>query len=261
MRKAKVLAIGNQKGGTGKSTIASSLMAGLALRGFKVLGLDLDPQANLSFSAGIVGDGLLSGLGILEAKAQAVELVRHTPQGDLIPAAEGLAGADVMLTRTGKEFILKEKLEPLLASYDFIILDTPPALGIITVNALTAAEACLVPAQADLFSLQGLARLGETIEAVRKYCNRELRLAGVVLSRHTPRSIVSRDMSQALSEEAQRQGARLFKSSIREAVAVKEAQLSQLSIFEYAPKSNVAADFEALITELLQVLQEIERKP
>lgn len=245
-----VYAIINQKGGVGKTTTAAALWAGLTSKGYKVLAVDLDAQANLSFNAGASTDDLTS-LELLTGEATAAEAIQHTQSGDIIPASRALAGADSTITKTGKEYRLKEALEPIKGEYDFIILDTPPALGILTVNALTACTSVIIPAQADIFSLQGIEQLAGTIEPVKRYCNSDLDIAGILLTRYSARSILSKEVAELAQQLASKLGTRLFNTTIREAISVKEAQISQQSIFDYAGKSNVAADYNAFIEELL----------
>ena len=162
----KSYAIINQKGGVGKSTTAEALGAGLTLKGYKVLFIDLDAQGNLTYTLGANSKGYNS-LDVLTQEATAEAAIQHTDRGDIIPSTPALAGADTAITSTGKEYRLKEALEPLKKSYDFIVIDTPPALGILTINALTACTGAVIPAQADIYSLQGISQLNQTIETVR----------------------------------------------------------------------------------------------
>ena len=161
---SKVIAIINQKGGVGKSTTASAIGAGLLLRGLRVLFVDLDAQGNLSYSLGADATGLtgLSSLDVLEGRAEALKAVQHTGQGDIIASSPALAGADTVLTQVGKEYRLREALEGLESAYDVIIVDTPPALSILTINALTACEGCIVPAQPDMYSKESNSSTGRS---------------------------------------------------------------------------------------------------
>lgn len=246
----KIIAIINQKGGVGKSTTAEALAAGIHLKGYRVLSIDLDAQANLSYTAGASTNGA-TVLGVLTGEIQAEDAIQHTATGDIIAASKALAGADAFISDTGKEYRLKEALEPISVAYDFIILDTPPALGILTINALTACDSVIIPAQADIYSLQGIEQLAETMKPVKKYCNPALSIEGILLTRYSPRSILSREVAELADQLAVRLESRLFKATIRDAVAVKEAQISQESIFNYAPKAKVTEDYKAFIEELL----------
>lgn len=247
----EVLAIINQKGGVGKSTTAAALGAGLILKGYRVLYIDLDAQGNLTFNMG-AGASALSSLEMLTGTATAEEAIRHTEQGDIIPASPALAGADNLITATGKEYRLKEALEPLHKLYDYIVIDTPPALGILTVNALTACTGAIVPAQADAWSLQGITQLNGTIQTVRKYCNPALKVKGIVLTRFNSRAVVSRDMQELIAQTAAALDTKLYKTTIRECTALKEAQAVQQDIYSYAPRSNATADYKALVSEIIE---------
>jgi chromosome partitioning protein len=157
----------------------------------------------------------------------------------------------MMLTQTGKEFRLKEALAPIQENYDYIIIDTPPALGILTINALTACTGIIVPAQADIYSLQGIGQLYGTIKPVRQYCNPELRILGILLTRYNQRSIISRDIAEMMAQTAAQLETIVYKATIREAVAVKEAQARQRDIYSYAPKGRVTADYASFVEEVL----------
>jgi len=247
----KVITITNQKGGTGKTTTAAALTAGLSLRGYKVLCVDMDSQGNLSHSMGADRNGA-TVLGLLTGELTAKEAIQHTRQADTIASKNTLAGADAFIIGVKKEYRLKEALEPVKEEYDFILIDTPPALGILTVNALTASDSVVVPIEADIYSLQGVDQLAETIQAVREYCNKDLQIDGLLLTRFNQRSILNREIVDLAAQLAGRLGTKLFDAKIREGIAVKEARILQQNIFEYAPNSNPAADYSDLIDELMQ---------
>ncbi len=247
----KIITVTNQKGGAGKTTTAATLAAGLSLKGFKTLLIDLDPQGNLTYTAGAKTGGA-TALGVLTGEVKPEDAIQHTGGGDIIASSKALSGADAFIKDAGKEYRLKEALESLQGAYDFCIVDTPPALGILTINALTACDSVIIPAQADIYSLQGVEQLAETIKPVKKYCNPSLQIAGILLTRYSPRSILSRDVAELAEQLAAKLGTRLFKTTIREAIAVKEAQISKRTLYEYAPKAKVTEDYTALIEELLE---------
>ena len=227
---SKVYTITNQKGGAGKTTTALAVAAGLSLKGYSVLSIDLDAQSNMTYTA---------------------DAIQKTESGGIIPASKALAGADAFITDTGKEYRLKEALEPIRGEYDYIIIDTPPALGILTINALTACDSVIIPAQADIYSLQGIEQLAETMKPVKKYTNPDLTIEGILLTRYSPRSVLSREVAELAQQIAGKLGTKLFRATIREAVAVKEAQISQQSLYSYAPKAKVTEDYSRFIAELL----------
>lgn len=237
------IAVINQKGGVAKTTTAAALGAGLIDRGFSVLLVDLDAQGNLTASTGAKAGGameLLSGLTVVP---------QATAQGDIIASSPALAVADSTITETGKEYKLREALTAF--KYDYCILDTPPALGILTINALTAANTAVVPARADMFSLQGIAQLSQTVAAIKKYCNPALTVSGIVLTMYNRRTILHREIAEVLTNAAAQLNTKLFNTKIRPCNALAEAQAKRKSIFQYAPKSNAAEDYRALITEIL----------
>ena len=248
---SKAIAVINQKGGVGKSTTALAIGAGLSLKGYSVLFIDLDAQGNLSYTLGADTKGY-NAMGVLERPETAKEEIQHTPQGDIIASSPKLAGADKLLEETGKEYRLKEALESLQGAYDYIIVDTPPALGILTINALTACTGAIIPAQADIYSLQGIGQLNSTIETVKKYCNPSLSIMGIVITRFNGRSIIRREVAEMLERTADQLHTKLFSSKIRECTALVEAQATKQNIYSYAPRSNATADYKALVDEILR---------
>lgn len=245
----EIIAIVNRRGGVGKTATAHAIGAGLARKGYKTLFIDLDSQCNLTFDLG-GKTGPLTSMEVLSGTATALEAIQHTAGGDLIPASPSLAVADTTITGTGKEYRLKEALEGL--DYDYIIIDTPPALGVLTVNALTAGHSAIIPAQAEVHSLQGIGLLYEVIQAVQKYTNPALTIKGILITRYNGRAILSRDMKDNLEATAKELGTKVFTTPIRECTAIKEAQATQSDIYSYAPKSNATADYTALIKEILK---------
>ena len=248
---SKAIAVINQKGGVGKSTTALAIGAGLSLKGYSVLFIDLDAQGNLSYTLGADTKGY-NAMGVLERPETAKEEIQHTPQGDIIASSPKLAGADKLLEETGKEYRLKEALESLQGAYDYIIVDTPPALGILTINALTACTGAIIPAQADIYSLQGIGQLNSTIETVKKYCNPSLSIMGIVIARFNGRSIIRREVAEMLEHTADQLHTKLYSSKIRECTALVEAQATKQNIYSYAPRSNATADYKALVDEIIK---------
>ncbi len=246
---SEIIAIVNRRGGVGKTVTAHAIGAGLHLRGYKVLFVDTDSQCNLTYDTGAEQKPPTS-MEVLSRTATAEEAIQHTADGDIIPASPSLAVADTTISGTGKEYRLKEALEPLRELYDYIIIDTPPALGVLTVNALTACNSLIIPARAELHSLQGIGLLYETIRAVKKYTNHALNIKGILITHYNSRTILARDMRTNLEATAQELGTKVFTTPIRICNAIAEAQATQTNIFTYAPRSNATADYTALIDEI-----------
>lgn len=238
-----ILTVANRRGGVGKTATAHAIGTGLAKRGHKVLFIDLDSQCNLTYDTGAKTgrDNLFD-----------VDSIQTVGEVDILAGSPSLAGADLVIEGTGKEYRLKEAMEPIIGKYDYIVVDTPPSLGVLTVNALTLADLAIIPAQAEIHSLQGIGLLSETVNAVQKYTNKDLRIGGIVLTRFSSRTIISKDMADNIEQAAAAMDISLYETKIRECTAIKEAQAMQQSIFDYAPKSNGAIDYNMLLEEVLR---------
>ena len=132
------------------------------------------------------------------------------------------------------------------------MIDTPPALGILTINALTACHGCIIPAQADIYSLHGIGQLHSTIQTVRKYCNPSFKVLGILLTRYSARTVISREVGEMIEQTAVQLHTKLYRSRIREGTAIKEAQALRMDIYAYAPRSNAASDYKALVDEIME---------
>ena len=250
--KGHIIVIANQKGGVGKTTTAHVLVTGLTYKGYKTLAVDTDPQSNLTYT--LNADENTPGVyELLKGNISPMEAIQHTEQGDIISGSLMLSGADMEFSDTGREYLLSEALEPLRSAYDFIIIDSPPTLGILTINALTAAHDLIIPMGADAYSLQGLAQLNATIGKVKKRCNPSLNVAGLLIIRYSGRAILSQELRETIEGKAAcAVGTSVFQAVIREGIAVKEAQTQQASLYISAPKSNAAADYLTFIDEYLK---------
>lgn len=252
----EIIAIANQKGGVGKSTTAHNFGQWLRLAGYKVLFIDLDNQQNLSYTMGASLDRS-TAYELLSGEATATEAIQETKAGDIIAASPQLAGSD--RTITGVEQ-LKKAIAPIKNKYDFVILDCPPSLSILTINALTAASRVIIPSQSDIYSLQALKQLSEIIETVRTKANPDLKIAGILITRYNGRAILSRDFADMLTDTANQMKTKVFENKIREAIAIKEAQAMQADIFTYSARSGAAKDYNGFITELLTDIAENGKK-
>ncbi len=250
----QTITLSNQKGGVAKTTTAHILAAGLHNRNYKILIVDLDPQCNLSYSCGIDMMKVEHTLyDVFKENATSKQAITSVKQGfDIVSGGLTLAGADMDFTQTGREYMLREALKEVSDDYDYCIIDTPPTLGILTVNALTASQTIIIPMTADIYAIQGLSQLQGLIKNVRKYCNPDLSIAGLLLTRYSERTVISRDLKRYIEEAAERLETKLFQSTIREAVAVRESQLIVSDIFTESPKSKVAKDYNDFIDEFLK---------
>lgn len=248
----KVTSITNRKGGTAKTATAGALGAGLSFRGYKTLFIDMDSQANLTFDLGASSEGL-STMDVLTGKCDAAEAIQHTDRGDVIPGSADLATADLVIKNA---YSLRNAIDPIREAYDYIIIDCPPSLGILTVNALTASDSAVITAQAEIHSLQAIGQLNETIKAVRQNTNTNLQIEGILITRYNGRAILSRDMKQNLQEAARLLNTKVFSQPIRECTAIKEAQAMQQDIFTYSKRSNASADYNAFVDEYIGVSAE-----
>ena len=250
-----VIAVANQKGGVGKSTTALSLGHALHEKRKRVLLVDLDSQAHLTLMSGVeLGAGDMSAYDMLMAGVMAADAIQEIAPGlDIIPGSIQLATGEVDLSRRqNREYRLREGLQAVRDIYDFTIMDCPPNLGLLTVNALTAADSVLIPLQLDFLALKGMQLLLNTISEVRASTNRDLELLGILPTMARARSLHSAEVEESVREFF---GDTIFTTVIRSSVRFPEAAAGYRSILEYAPRHPGAESYRGLAREVVQRTQ------
>ena len=259
-KKGTVTAVVNQKGGTGKTTTCENLGIGLAMEGKKVLLVDTDPQASLTISLGYpVPDRISPTLSDLMKKIvsdqpiESGEGILHHPEGvDLVPANIELAGMEVSLVNVmSRESVLKQYLDSVKKEYDFILLDCMPSLGMLTINALAAADNVIIPVQAQYLPAKGLEQLLQTVNKVKRQINPKLRIEGILLTMVDGRTNYAKDIS-ALIRENYGGKLKVYQTDIPRSVRAEEISAEGKSIFRHDPKGKVAEAYRVLIKEVLQ---------
>lgn len=256
------IAVINQKGGVGKTTTSVNLSAALANSGKRVCVLDLDPQAHASLHLGVTATGAVPTVyDVLCGNATIADArVEVTPQLSVVPSNIDLAAAEMELAgEVGRELILRDALAADREPYDYLILDCPPSLGVLTINALVAVEEVFLPLQPHFLALHGLSKLLRTVEVVSRRLNNRLRLSGVMLCMYDSTTRLSAEVSSDVaaffgataSSGGVHSGATFFQTRIRRNIRLAEAPSFGQSIFEYAPDSNGAADYQSLAEEVI----------
>ncbi len=243
-----IYAISNHKGGVGKTTSTISIGAALANKGKKVLLVDLDPQANLTQSLGIK-DVQISIYENLRGE-KIIHPVEHRNNLYVLPSSLDLSAAEIELSaEPGREYILNDILSQLINKFDYIFIDCPPSLGLLTINALTAADYIFIPMQAEYLPLRGLAKLTEVISKIQKRLNSKLKIGGVFLTQYNSRKVLNRDIAESVSDFF---GDKLLNSKISSNVALAEAPSQAKDIFIYNRNCRGASDYEDLCNEIIK---------
>ena len=247
--KAKVIAFANQKGGVAKTTTTLNLACAFAEEGHRVLCCDMDPQGNLTMSQGIDPDTLEQSMFDVLVYDMSIREVIRRREIDVACASIDLAGAEIaMSTKIGRERSLAKALLPVSEDYDWVFIDTPPSLGLLTVNALTAADQVIVPVQCEYLSMRGLLQLQNTLSMIRENLNPDVQIAGILPTMVDTRTLHAREALEILEENF---GDRVFGARIRKTVRFAEAPVKGMSVLKYDPTGTAADAYRQLAKEVL----------
>lgn len=249
----EVVTLTNQKGGVAKTTTSYALGVGLYNAGKRVLLVDMDAQSNLSFTAGIDLNSLQTSLyDVFKGKADITEAVQHLKVGlDIVTSGIEMAGADMEFIGIGRESLLSEQLEKVKGDYDYCIIDTPPTLGVLTMNALTASDKAIIPLYADAYSIQGVTQLNKFITSIQKHYNSNLKVAGLLLTKYNNRTVITQLLQDNIKTAAELLKTKVYDTKIRNTVAVTESQLAREDIYSNAPTATATEDYKAFVSEFL----------
>lgn len=245
----RTIAIAAQKGGTGKTTTTAALAAGMAAQGLRVVVVDADPQSSLSTICG-APEAPETLLDVMRGTATAADVIHKAGPLAIVPGSYQLTGADAHITGEGRERRLRDALASIADTFDVCLIDTPPALGLLTVSALTAADEVLITCLPDVFALRGLEQIAKTIAGIRATTNPKLQISGVLLTRYNSRQRLAKKIVDVLSRAADQIGTRLLDTRIRESASIREAQALGRPIFA-DPRSAGAEDYTQLVKEMM----------
>lgn len=248
---ATCIVLTNQKGGVGKTTTAAALASGLAMKSYKVLAVDMDPQGNLGFSLGMEMDDDKTVYQVMTGELDVRDAICHTDNCDVLTSNILLSSPELNQKGRDGEMLLKEALDEVADDYDYVVIDTPPALNLLTLNSYAASQYLLIPMSSDILSFVGLTQLKETVDAVRKSVNPQLKVLGILLTKYNKRTRLSNDVKDMAEAVAAQMGTCLFNSKIRTSVNVAEAPAHGESVFTYAPRCNAALDYRDFVDEVL----------
>lgn len=250
----RIISVANIKGGVGKTSVCMTVAATMAERGYKVLLIDSDPQANLTLCCLHVQSDELPSLYHVYCEKRSIDEVKITIKNglDLVSGDFALCNADMQFTRAGRLKMLHKAIKNLNEKYDFVLIDTSPNMGLLSLNAFMVSDYVVVPMVADSFSLKGVRLLKETLDDVSEETGKELPVAGVLLTRYNGRTNVSKLLENSINSAADLLNTTVFRNRIRQAVVVQECQLAKTDLFSYAPNAPVTEDYRGFVSELLK---------
>lgn len=250
----KTIIVANQKGGIGKTTTATAVASILNAKGYKTLLIDADQQGNSSdtYRAAIEGSATLFDVLLDEERISLEEAIQHTESGDIVASDPLLRKADEILNGDPEGLYRFQDALDQLKGYDFVIVDTAPSLNSILYNCLVAADNVLIPVTADRYGLQGLSQLNDTINAIKRRQNRNLKIIGLLLIKYNKRTLLSREVKDSLEEIAKSMNTKVFETTIRESTKAREAQAVRETLIHYDVKSTTAQDYSRFVDELLK---------
>lgn len=249
---AIIISVALQKGGTGKTTTALVLASALGQKNKRVLVIDMDSQANATYASG-VDNPLRTITDALGGDCTVDAALIHCKYYDLLAADNYLSNVEMAEV---KPTLLKTVISQVKQNYDYILIDTPPALGNLSYNSLVASDYVIIPTEPRPFALQGLSALYNTIQSVQNHQNKDLKVLGILLIKYNNRTVLNRDIRDMIEDYAKQIDTVIFKTSIREGIAVAESQISREPLIDYAKNSNPNKDYKAFATEILQMIGE-----
>jgi chromosome partitioning protein len=254
---AKVIVVSNEKGGVAKTTTAEVFAAELHRRKYRVLAIDLDPQGDLSScSKAKVDDEVYTSLELLTNKAPVQNIIQQLPRFDIIPSDKTLSTAPSKMPAIGKEYSLKKAIAPILNDYDYIIIDTPPSLDALTINAFTCANEVIIPSMAGIFSVKGVSNLNTVLQEVREYYNPIVHIDGILITMYSPNINVRKSLKEVTEKIAEVIHTRVYDTYIRSTSVVEVCQANQQDLIDSCGDCTAACDYKRFVSEYLNLHRE-----
>lgn len=250
----QIISVANIKGGVGKSSVCSVMASGLTQKGYKVLLIDSDPQSNLTMCFLQEQSDETPSLYHVYNNEKSIDEVKIAVNDgvDLVPGDFALCNADMQFLKAGRLKMLKRALDNISTEYDFVVIDTPPNMGILSLNGFMTSDYVVVPMAVDSFSLKGVRLLKQTLDDVSEEIGIDIPVAGILLTRYNCRTNVSKLLEQSINSAAELLNTTVFKNRIRQAVVIQESQIAKENLFSYAPNASVTDDFRGFINEFLE---------